>query len=159
MTFLPNIAVVPDMPNVVLIDFPGFFDSQGPEINIGIDLSFRHLINWCMSNADSVHVLALVAIGHYTEGRGQNLSPLLQKLQRQLPGCTWAWGVTKCSKEFGMYGERAFCELRNWLVNRTDGLPQDAEVFNMNLYMLSQSKKEARERKRAGKKNGKNVLT
>ena len=82
----------------------------------------------------------------YTWKVWQNLTPS-PKLQRQL--CTWAWGV-KCSKEFG-FGERTFCELRNWLVNRTDGLPQDAEVFNMNLYMLSQSEKDARERKRANK--------
>jgi hypothetical protein len=115
-TFLPGIAKIPGRDDAVLIDFPDFFDSNGPEVRIGIDLAFIELINRCLALNSTVHVLAMASIRSFAEGRMSQIRPHFAKLQRLLSSlsaplasneladepscCRWAVGVTKCSSGF-----------------------------------------------------------
>jgi len=79
-TFLPTIRCISD--DMVLVDFPGYFDSNGFEIRIGMDLAFKQLL----TVPASAHVLALVPIGGFgSDGRSKTAIEQLEKLRRLCP--------------------------------------------------------------------------
>jgi hypothetical protein len=151
-TFLPGVSLSPDLDNCTVIDFPGFFDSNGPEVRIGIDLAFRELINRCIELQSTVHVLALVPIGTFSEGgKFTSVKTQFSKLQRHLPlqgafvtkheradastCCRWAVGLTKCSKEFTMNANKDRKDFEAAFRKEFDTqLP--LKIYNMNKHML-----------------------
>jgi len=79
-TFLPTIRCISDQ--IALVDFPGFFDSNGFEIRIGMDLAFKQLLEL----PTSAHVMALVPIGGFgSDGRCKTARDQLEKLRRLCP--------------------------------------------------------------------------
>eukprot|EP00351_Strombidinopsis_sp_SopsisLIS2011_P001728 CAMPEP_0116874466 /NCGR_PEP_ID=MMETSP0463-20121206/5921_1 /TAXON_ID=181622 /ORGANISM="Strombidinopsis sp, Strain SopsisLIS2011" /LENGTH=89 /DNA_ID=CAMNT_0004518125 /DNA_START=308 /DNA_END=577 /DNA_ORIENTATION=- len=65
-TFLPSLLAgpkfdkYPALNGKYLIDFPGFFDSKGPEVSLGIDLALKMVIR----ASKSAKVILLVPATH-----------------------------------------------------------------------------------------------
>jgi hypothetical protein len=78
-TFLPKAVQIGD--GVVLVDFPGFFDTTNDEMQIAIDLAFQKVIRL----AGQVHVLALADVNSGGSLQGDGLRRQLVKLKRHLP--------------------------------------------------------------------------
>jgi hypothetical protein len=88
-TFFPNTAYLPER-SLLLIDFPGFNDTNGELVALGMELALKHLIQRYQPK-----VLILESITN-TEGRFANIKRLSQHMARILerPGdCTL--GITK----------------------------------------------------------------
>jgi len=114
MTFLPKAIEVSHTGlagGVVVVDFPGFFDSTNTEIRIAVDLAFRELVN----ESGKAFVLALAEISSVAASRGESFRAQLEKLKRHLPLVNgkfpWRLGLTKCDADFAGANER------NWTVD------------------------------------------
>jgi hypothetical protein len=88
-TFFPNSVYLPEQ-SVLLVDFPGFNDSNGELVSLGMELALKSLIKQYQPK-----VLLLESITN-TEGRFANIKKLSQHIQRILENpsdCTL--GITK----------------------------------------------------------------
>jgi len=138
-TFLPNVRVVGE--DVTLIDFIGFGDTNGPEINIAIDLAFRHLVNL----AGEAYVLALADVFSGLTERGGALKRQLKKIAGHLPcdkdkGCAWALGITKCDIIFQRGASQCWNACVNVIQEECPWVT-DAQIININDVMFHTKKK------------------
>lgn len=82
-TFLPNVCCLVGQ-NVVVVDFPGFFDSNASEIRLGIDLGFRMVLEHLRGRARVVAVLAAKSFDPQTEQGGVGVRQI-EKIEDHLP--------------------------------------------------------------------------
>lgn len=152
MTFAPTVKEFDDF---ILVDWPGFCDTSGPEVRIGMDLAFRRLTEYF----SQLRVLALTPIQSFTVGKTGPARQQLSKLMRLLPpkraalgcgfkaddasGCTWKIGVTKCDSYFmqGQGAGRCF-QLAQATVNDVHELLGE-HVVNMNTHLFADSGQKA----------------
>lgn len=89
-TFLPNIEVLSDW---VIVDFPGFDDTNGPLISLGMELALKHLIQ-------KYHPTILVLESITNDNNGlealKNLGKRLSRILKNKEKCIL--GITKYSK-------------------------------------------------------------
>jgi len=157
MTFVPNVYEVPfdaadptDQVNLV-IDFPGFADTNGFEIRIGMDLAFRSMAEWMKP----LHVVALLPIASIEAGRGNLLRQQLSKISRLLPqfdaaltandvateadACIWKVGITKCDKDFEVGHKHKYNQAVEAILNIDPGLR--GNIIHVNVEMFGTKKK------------------
>jgi hypothetical protein len=87
-TFLPGMYRLPPSEkhrDAIVIDFPGFVDSLGAEVCLGLDLALRELVNRCIKLGSSVHVLSLVSLEAFAANRDSLIGPQLSKIRRHFP--------------------------------------------------------------------------
>lgn len=151
MTFAP---IVCEFPEFFLIDCPGFADTNGIEIRIGMDIAYREILKL----AHPAHVLALMPIDSFLVGKGTASKQELSKIQRLMPTlncdvgkglkaedgteCIWKIGITKCDKDFTFKSKTKFREAVD-LIKR-EGI-DEKHVVNMNECIFSGDGAKARD--------------
>eukprot|EP00811_Abedinium_folium_P007390 NODE_1681_length_2404_cov_7.984629.p1 GENE.NODE_1681_length_2404_cov_7.984629~~NODE_1681_length_2404_cov_7.984629.p1 ORF type:complete len:658 (-),score=115.37 NODE_1681_length_2404_cov_7.984629:311-2284(-) len=155
MTFVPKVMQMSD--GTLLIDCPGFSDTNGFEVRIGMDLAFRNMIEWLKP----AHVIALVPIDSFEAGRGVLLREQISKIVRLLPtvgsplsashqasweeACRWKVGVTKCDKDFVKRANKKFSDAVKYLEDLEPLL--SGNIININRAMFGEESTSAIELK------------
>jgi len=149
MTFAPNVV---EHDQFYLIDYPGFCDTNGFEVRIGMDLAFREMLDM----VKPAHVLCLLPIKSFEVGRGQATADQLDKVKRLLPlpgcnlgagkvaseqnSCSWMIGITKCDRDFMKNAKEEFSDAQTWLADHNF-----SNVVDINKVMFSKRGVKARE--------------
>jgi len=149
VTFLPNIYCLPGR-EVVLMDFPGFFDTKSCATRLGIDLGFRMVLQHLKGRAHVVAVLPAKGFDPASERGGTGVKHL-QKIETHLPivgsvlnqkmekvtselGARCMYAITGCD---GMFGGSDCRILWNTFVSKAKGI-DEALMVKMNQHLLNQ---------------------
>jgi len=148
-TFLPNVFILPGQ-KVVLMDFPGFLDTNSCATRLGIDLGFRMVLKRLGGRAHVVAVMQAIGFTPTNSRAGPGVAHL-QKIQDHLPilGSSLNQGMEKVTAELagrcmyaitgcdGKFAKGDPQQLWDTFVSKCKGVDEDLMV-TMNKHLLNQ---------------------